>query len=69
MGQITLKIEGMTCDGCVNSLTSVLQTIPGVSQVQVTLEPGEANIVFDATQTHIEALQQTIQRAGFDVIN
>jgi len=69
MEQITLKIEGMTCGGCVNSLTHVLQAIAGVSQVEVTLEPGEANLVFDAMQTNSQALHQAIQNAGFDVIN
>jgi len=69
MKQMTLKIAGMTCHGCVTSVTNVLQAIPGVSQVQVTLEPGAANLTFDVTQTNSEAIHQAIQTAGFNVIS
>lgn len=69
MEEVTLKISGMTCGGCVNSVTSVLKPIEGVSDVKVTLEPGEAIIKFDPTKTSVEAFQDAIDGAGFDVVN
>lgn len=68
METITLKVEGMTCGGCVNSVTKVLKPIPGVSDVLVTLQPGEAKVSFDPAKTNVAALRSAIEGAGFDVV-
>ena len=47
METITLKVKGMTCGGCVASVTRVLNSLPGVDEVAVTLEPGTALVTFD----------------------
>lgn len=62
----TLPISGMTCGGCVRSVTSVLQALPGVESVSVTLEPGQAQVRFDAAQVSLAQLQSAIEDAGFD---
>jgi copper chaperone len=67
MEKVTIKVQGMTCQGCVNSVTKVLKPIPGVSDVAVTLTPGEARVTFDAAQTNVGALRKAIEGAGFDV--
>ncbi len=38
------KIDGMTCKGCVSSVTKQLEAVEGVSRVEVDLERGEAGI-------------------------
>lgn len=68
MEKITLKIEGMTCGGCVNSVTNVLKPIAGVSSVNVTLTPGEASIEFDPAKTNTSEFRNAIEDAGFDVV-
>lgn len=68
MENITLKIEGMSCGGCVSSVTNVLQPIDGVANVNVTLEPGEAKLEYDPAKTNIEAFKEAIEGAGFDVV-
>ena len=40
-----LKIEGMSCEGCVTSARLALQRVPGVSDVQVDLARGEATLL------------------------
>ena len=35
-----IGIGGMTCGGCVNSVKNVLQKIPGVTSVDVSLDRG-----------------------------
>jgi len=69
METVTLKIEGMSCGGCVSSVTNVLEPIDGINKVNVTLEPGEANLEYDPTKTNIEAFREAIEGAGFDVIS
>ena len=68
MENVTLNVQGMTCGGCVASVTRVLKAVPGVSEVAVTLEPGVANVTFDPARTQATALRAAIEDAGFDVV-
>lgn len=64
----TIGIDGMTCNGCVKSVTRALQQVTGVQNVTVSLVDKRAEIDFDASQTDIAALREAIEDAGFDVI-
>jgi copper chaperone len=68
METINLKVNGMTCGGCVASVTRVLKAVPGVADVAVTLSPGSARIEFDAARTSAPALKAAIEGAGYDVV-
>ena len=68
MENITLNVKGMTCGGCVASVTRVLKAVPGVSEVAVTLQPGAASVTFDPVRTQAPALRAAIEGAGFDVV-
>ncbi len=63
----TIKIQGMTCGGCVASVTKALQQTPGVQNVQVTLSPGQAEVVYDDAVANELALRSAVEDAGFDV--
>jgi len=67
MQAVTFKVQGMTCGGCVASVTRVLKAVPGVDDVAVTLQPGEAKIAFDPARTGVGALRAAIEDAGYDV--
>ena len=67
METITMKVEGMTCNGCVASVTRVLKAVPGVNDVVVTLTPGAAKVNFDPAATGAAALKTAIEDAGYDV--
>ena len=67
MENATLNVRGMTCQGCVASVTRVLKAVPGVSDVVVTLKPGTATVVYDATRTTLPVLKAAIEDAGYDV--
>ena len=64
---ISLSIEGMRCERCVESIKNVLRPIPGVLAVRVTLDPACAEIEFDTLQCAIAQLRAAIENAGFDV--
>jgi copper chaperone len=68
MESVTLNVQGMTCGGCVASVTRVLKAVPGVSEVAVTLQPGVASVTFDPARTKTAALRAAIEDAGFDVV-
>jgi copper chaperone len=67
MNEIILAVTGMTCGGCVNSVQKVLASLPGVQSVEVTLEPGQARVVFDPSRIQRASLEQAIVAAGFGV--
>lgn len=67
MEQSTLQIGGMTCQGCVNSVTRVLQALPGVENVEVSLERNEARLRYDPARVRPEAFRQAVEQAGFEV--
>jgi copper chaperone len=68
MREQVLTITGMTCGGCVNSVTRVLKAVPGVQQVEVTLVPGQARLVIDETRVDLPILEKAVAEAGFSVV-
>jgi len=61
-----IKIEGMTCEGCVKSVTRTLQSVPGVKEVQVSLKDARARVTFDSTKASVAALKGAVERAGYE---
>jgi copper chaperone len=68
MESVTLNVQGMTCGGCVASVTRVLKAVPGVTEAAVTLQPGVANVTYDPVRTQPAALRAAIEDAGFEVV-
>ena len=68
METVTMKVDGMTCGGCVASVTRVLKSTPGVTDAIVRLEGGSAEVTFDPARTGVPALRSAIENAGYDVI-
>lgn len=60
-----LKIEGMTCGGCVRSVTNVLRSLPGVADAQVSLEDRQARVTFDPARVDVARLKGAIEDAGY----
>jgi copper chaperone CopZ len=51
----------------VASVRRVLEALPGVSKVDVTLTPGKATVAYDPQRVTAEALRDAVQNAGYDV--
>jgi len=68
METITLDIGGMTCQGCVGSVTRVLRATPGVSDAQVSLSPAQARVTYDPARTDTSVLRKAVEDAGYDVV-
>jgi copper chaperone CopZ len=63
----TLKVNGMTCGSCVNSVTKALKSVGGVRDVAVSLDRGEARIEFNESSTSPERLRAAVRQAGYEV--
>ena len=66
--QKVLKVEGMTCQHCVQTVTETVCKMTGVEKVGVSLEQKEVTIDFDELETQTEAISFQIEEAGFEVI-
>lgn len=62
--QTTWTVTGMTCAHCVASVTEELSEVPGVEQVDVTLETG-AVVVTSAEPLGREAVEAAVTEAGY----
>jgi len=60
----TFTIQGMSCGGCVNSLTRVLQSVPGIEPLKI--EVGKAHLRLDERATS-QTVKDAVERAGFAV--
>jgi copper chaperone CopZ len=58
----TLKITGMTCQHCVRAATQALESVPGVTGVQIDLATGLAEVEGAADPA---ALVAAVQGAGY----
>ena len=66
MKQIKIKIDGMTCGGCVSSVQKALQAGVGVEAISVSLEDGLAVVAYDESDCDVPAIVEAIEEAGFD---
>jgi copper chaperone len=60
-----VKVKGMSCQHCVNSVTQALQQVEGITNVEVSLDKGEARFEEDR-QVDREAVRKAVQDAGYE---
>jgi len=61
-----VAVDGMTCGGCVRSVTRVVSELPGVKAVDVSLSEKAAKVEHDAAAVTPAAIVAAIEGAGFD---
>jgi copper chaperone len=66
METTTIKVGGMSCGGCVKSVTGVLTALNGVAKAEVSLERKQAVVEFDAAKVTLDQLKGVIEDAGFE---
>lgn len=67
MTAVTFSIEGLRSEGCADTLTALLASEDGVYEVEVSLEPPEARVLFDAGLTDSDRLVALIEAPGYRV--
>lgn len=68
METVTLKVEGMSCNHCVNAIESNVGKLQGVSNVKVSLDNGSVEVSFDSSKVSKEAMIDVIEDQGYDVV-
>ncbi len=67
MKQLLFNVDGMNCDHCVQTLSTALDGVAGVSDQQVSLADGTARVRFDEATCEPKAVIDAIRSAGFQV--
>ncbi len=67
MTTTTFGVDGMTCDHCVQHVTTELTAIPGVTDVHIELLPGASSPVTVTSEAPLsdEAIAAAIDEAGY----
>jgi copper chaperone len=67
MKEITISIEGMMCGHCQMAVTKALTELEGVTDVEVSLNPGQAKVNYNSSKIDIEDLKGVITESGYKV--
>lgn len=60
-----LKVDGMTCKGCVEAISTNIKQIDGGAEVGVDLLKKEVRVQSDKS---VEEVKNSIESGGFDVL-
>ncbi|MFY9180566.1 MAG: CCGSCS motif protein [Venatoribacter sp.] len=63
----SIRINGMKCDGCAETITNALTSTAGVERASVNFINGRADISFNREHTDVDALKQVIRDAGYEI--
>lgn len=63
--EVTLAVDGMTCETCTTTVHKALSNLNGVFEVVVTYEPAIAVVRFDANRVGMEDFERASRHAGY----
>ena len=63
--KVLIKVEGMSCSECANSLEAILLNLPGIVIAAVSVLTEEAVVEFQIDRVSVEAIVRVISDAGF----
>ena len=62
-----IKVMGMSCDHCVQTITKAVEGINGIAWVQVDLEKKQVTVGYEENQTDLKTISAKITEVGFEV--
>ena len=62
---VIIRIEGMHCHKCEQSIQKALSRQPGVHEVEVDFNSGQASVLFDRGQVTVAQLMEAVTAAGY----
>ncbi|WP_435923702.1 copper chaperone CopZ [Paenibacillus sp. DYY-L-2] len=66
MANITLNVEGMSCNHCVNSIEGALKELGASAKVD--LAANNVSVTYDEGKLTVEAIKEAIEDQGYDVV-
>jgi copper chaperone len=66
MKQVTLQVNGMSCQHCVNAIEKALKEVGASGKAD--LSAGSVTVEFDEAKVSLEAVKEAIEEQGYDVV-
>ncbi|MCW3814481.1 cation transporter [Micromonospora sp. DR5-3] len=63
----TYQVQGMTCGHCVNSVSTEVSAIAGVTDVQVDLASGQVTVTSESP-LDLDTVRAAVDEAGYDLV-
>ncbi|HSZ58947.1 MAG TPA: heavy metal-associated domain-containing protein [Tepidisphaeraceae bacterium] len=60
-----IRIQGMHCHKCEQAIQKALLGFPGVHEVEVDFNSGQASVLFDRDSVTVKQLMEAVERAGY----
>jgi len=67
MNQVTLNVQGMSCEHCVDSIERNIGKLDGVESVKVHLDKGKVDVTFDLKEADLKDITDTMKDQWFNV--
>lgn len=65
--EVTLNVEGMTCEGCENAIKAGVEALDGIATVESSFEEAWTKVKYDKNATSIEDIEAKITDTGYAV--
>jgi copper chaperone CopZ len=64
---LTLRVTGMTCEGCENAVKRTLTKLPGVKSVVASHAQQSVRVDYESASVTPDAIRAAIRELGYDV--
>lgn len=68
MNTVTLNVQGMSCNHCVNSIEGALGKLEGVQSAKVSLADNQVTVTFEESVVSLDKVKEMIEDQGYDVV-
>ncbi|AFZ07212.1 copper-translocating P-type ATPase [Oscillatoria nigro-viridis PCC 7112] len=65
MENATMKLRGMSCASCANTIEDAIRSVPGVEACNVNFGTEQATVIYDPHQTNLGIIQDAVDAAGY----
>ena len=65
--EVTINVDGMTCDGCENAIKAGVESLDGIASVESSHEEGWTKVKYDKAVTSVEDIEGKITDTGYTV--
>lgn len=66
--ELTLEVNGMTCQHCEKAVKGALEELEGVHGVEVYLDSGKVNVTYDEAYVSKSLMKESIEAQGYEAV-
>ena len=66
--EVTLNVNGMTCEGCENAVNAGVNGLDGIATVESSHKEKWTRVKYDENQTSVEEITASITETGYEVV-